>query len=106
MLEPMNKILIKSTLTTTEEYILMINQVASIKILIQALTFNLRICVDDCILFLKSKKDKIKRSNISAHLNVVTPTSNIKSKLNKFNDYFMKDSEWRVEVNQRESNKH
>ena len=83
----------------------MTNQAASIKILIQALIFNLRICVNDCILFLKSKKDKIKRSNFAALLNVVTPISNIKSKLNKFNDYFMKDSEWRVGVNQKESNK-
>ena len=102
----MNKILIKSTLTITEEYILMINRAASIKILIQALIFNLRICVDDCILFLKSKKDKVKRSNTVAHLNVITPTSNIKSKLSKFNDYSMKGNEWRVEVNQKESNKH
>ena len=83
----------------------MINQAASTKILKQALIFNLRICVNDYILFLKSKKDKIKRSNFADHLNAVTPISNIKSKLNKFSDYFMKDSEWRVGVNQKESNK-
>lgn len=83
----------------------MTNQAASIKILIPALIFNLRICVNDCILFPKSKKDKIKRSNFVDHLNIVTPISNIKSKLNKFNDYFLKDSEWRVKVNQKESKK-